>query len=284
MEVEAVLVLLIEVLFRVFAGCRVGLVLPSEYGFGTRARVRRCTGLLKPLQIFALGCAATSAPAAAAAPPAAAVCAGCALSKLAGGGFAARLHISGVHDGGWRIEAHLGRRLGNASFQGTIPVAAAVVGEAVSIAIATSAAPAAFAFTAVRALGTLCARLVPGKGSLGCGGLGWAAALGARCRCLVARSPALPVGAAVIPVFRAGASATRCRGAITRVELGRVACLFHEVGDVKKRVALEPDVHKGRLHTREYARHFAVVDGAGEGVFVLALVIDFSEIVVFDDG
>ena len=60
------------------------------------------------------------------------------------------------------------------------------------------------------------------------------------------------------------------------VEVGGVAGLFHEVGDVEEGVALEADVHEGGLHAGEDAGDFAVIDGACEGVFVLALVIDFG--------
>ncbi len=68
------------------------------------------------------------------------------------------------------------------------------------------------------------------------------------------------------------------------VELFGVRGFFEEVGDVEEGVALEADVHEARLHAGEDAGYAAVVDGTGEGVFVLALVIDFGECFVFDDG
>ena len=68
------------------------------------------------------------------------------------------------------------------------------------------------------------------------------------------------------------------------VEVGGVACFFHEVGDVKEGVALEADVHEAGLHARQNAGDASVIDGTGERVLVLALVINFGEVVVFDDG
>ena len=67
-------------------------------------------------------------------------------------------------------------------------------------------------------------------------------------------------------------------------EVGGVAGFFHKISDIEEGVAVEADIDERRLHAGKHARHFAVVDGAGEGVFVLALVIDLSELVVFKDG
>ena len=47
-----------------------------------------------------------------------------------------------------------------------------------------------------------------------------------------------------------------------------------EIGDVKEGIALETDLDERRLHAGEHARHFAFVDGAREGVFVLALKVN----------
>ena len=55
-----------------------------------------------------------------------------------------------------------------------------------------------------------------------------------------------------------------------------------EVGDVEEGVALEADIHEGRLHAGQNARDAALVDGAGQSVFVFPLEIDFGELVVFD--
>ena len=62
-----------------------------------------------------------------------------------------------------------------------------------------------------------------------------------------------------------------------------VFLLFCKVGDVEKRVALQTNIDKCRLHAGKDAGNFAFVNGAGEGVLILALVIDFRELVVFDN-
>src|SRR6185437_1107123 len=67
-------------------------------------------------------------------------------------------------------------------------------------------------------------------------------------------------------------------------EVGGVALLFHEVGDVEEGVALQADVHEGGLHARKDTRDASVIDGASERVFVLALVVDLGEFVLLDDG
>jgi hypothetical protein len=54
-----------------------------------------------------------------------------------------------------------------------------------------------------------------------------------------------------------------------------------EVGYVKKRVPLQPQVDKRRLHTGQNACHASVVDGTREGVLVFAFVVDFRELIVF---
>jgi hypothetical protein len=68
-----------------------------------------------------------------------------------------------------------------------------------------------------------------------------------------------------------------------RIEISRVTGLFHEVRNVKERVALKSDIHKRGLHARKHARDFAVVNRACECVFVLALVINLRQRIVFDD-
>ena len=78
---------------------------------------------------------------------------------------------------------------------------------------------------------------------------------------------------------------SRCVVSVGRgVELRGVGSFFHEISDVEEGVALEANVHKAGLHAWKDAGYAAVIDGAGERVFVLALVIDFCEGVVFDDG
>jgi len=58
---------------------------------------------------------------------------------------------------------------------------------------------------------------------------------------------------------------------------------FQEVCDIEERVALQPEVNECGLHAGKHARYAAVVNGASEGVLVFAFVIDFSELVVFQD-
>jgi hypothetical protein len=91
---------------------------------------------------------------------------------------------------------------------------------------------------------------------------------------------AVAVATAVAAAFATGGTAVVAIG----VEVGGVAGLFYKVGDVEEGVALKADVHEGGLHSGQHAGNFAVVDGAREGVFVLALVIDFGEGVVLDDS
>ena len=56
-----------------------------------------------------------------------------------------------------------------------------------------------------------------------------------------------------------------------------------EVGYVKKRVALQAEVDKCRLHARQNACDASVVNGTREGVFVFAFVVDFRELIVFQN-
>jgi hypothetical protein len=55
---------------------------------------------------------------------------------------------------------------------------------------------------------------------------------------------------------------------------------LEEIGHVKERVALQSNVHKGRLHAGKHARNAPFVDGAGQAVFVFALEVNFCELVV----
>src|SRR6185437_4017880 len=66
-------------------------------------------------------------------------------------------------------------------------------------------------------------------------------------------------------------------------ELFGVFLLFQEVCYVKKGVAFQPQVDERRLHAGKHARHFAFVNGSGERVLILPLVIDFGELLVFND-
>jgi hypothetical protein len=82
--------------------------------------------------------------------------------------------------------------------------------------------------------------------------------------------------------MRLGLVALRCRavgGDIVEV-LG--VFQLHKVGDVEERVALQANVDKRRLHSREYAGYASFVDGTCQGVFIFALEVDFREQIVFD--
>ena len=54
-----------------------------------------------------------------------------------------------------------------------------------------------------------------------------------------------------------------------------------KVGDVEERIALQADIHEGRLHAGKDAGNPALIDGSGEGVLVFALEVDFGELIVF---
>jgi hypothetical protein len=62
-----------------------------------------------------------------------------------------------------------------------------------------------------------------------------------------------------------------------------VFIFFHKVRHVEEGVAFQANVNKSGLHTGQDAGDAALVYGAGERVFVLALVIDFRQPVVFDE-
>ena len=68
------------------------------------------------------------------------------------------------------------------------------------------------------------------------------------------------------------------------LEVGGVFLLLHEVGDIEKRIPLQTQVDESGLHPGEHAGNATFVNGAGESVFILALVIDFCELIVFKDG
>lgn len=62
-----------------------------------------------------------------------------------------------------------------------------------------------------------------------------------------------------------------------------VFLFFCKVCDVEERIAFQAYIDKGRLHAGKDAGNFAFVNRAGKGVFVLALVVDFRKLVIFDD-
>src|SRR5271165_194410 len=55
---------------------------------------------------------------------------------------------------------------------------------------------------------------------------------------------------------------------------------LQEVGNVKKRVPLQPDINERRLHAGKHARDTAFVDGSCEGVLIFPLEKDFGELIV----
>lgn len=63
----------------------------------------------------------------------------------------------------------------------------------------------------------------------------------------------------------------------------RLFYFLEKVGDVEECVALQTDLHEGRLHAGQHAGDFAFVYRAGKGVFVLALEVDLYQLVVFND-
>jgi len=79
-------------------------------------------------------------------------------------------------------------------------------------------------------------------------------------------------GGAATPI--AAASIAASARAISGLKVSRIARLFHEVGDVKKRVPFQADVHKTGLHTRKHPCYTAVVNRPRKRVFVLTLVIN----------
>src|ERR1700674_2353011 len=65
--------------------------------------------------------------------------------------------------------------------------------------------------------------------------------------------------------FQPGARAHLSRRTIRRDRFIQVFVLLfeiHEVGDVQKRVAFQPNVHKGRLHAWQHARYSALINRA----------------------
>jgi hypothetical protein len=59
--------------------------------------------------------------------------------------------------------------------------------------------------------------------------------------------------------------------------------VLEEIRHVKKRVAIQADIDKSRLHARQDARHPAFVDAPGQGILVFALIIDFGYLIVLDN-
>jgi hypothetical protein len=64
-------------------------------------------------------------------------------------------------------------------------------------------------------------------------------------------------------------------------EIGGIFLFLHEIGDVEKCVALQAEVDECRLHPGKNPGYPTLVNGPGERVFVLPLVINLGELVVF---
>ena len=99
---------------------------------------------------------------------------------------------------------------------------------------------------------------------------------------VIALLPASPAGDPD-PLARPGQPRVRPRAAVSarcrsRSQNRSVFLFLQKVGDVQKRVALQANVDKRRLHARKHARYFAFVNGTREGVFVFALVVNLGEL------
>jgi len=58
--------------------------------------------------------------------------------------------------------------------------------------------------------------------------------------------------------------------------------VLEEIRNVEKRVAIQADVDKRRLHARQHPRHPAFMNAPRQRVFVLPLVVNFDYLIVFD--
>jgi hypothetical protein len=164
---------------------------------------------------------------------------------------------------------------------------------AATAAATTPSAPALGAFHVFIALSCL----VWFRGRLGCRlyRLGLDAGLGdlARFAAITTPVPVAIPAAAVTTAFAALALAALANFARSLVAAGDgrlfdFVALFlvfklQEVSDIQERVPLQPEVDKGGLHAGKHAGHTPVVDGTREGVLVFAFVINFSELVVFQN-
>ncbi len=60
--------------------------------------------------------------------------------------------------------------------------------------------------------------------------------------------------------------------------------VFQEIADVQEGVAVESDIHKGRLHAGQHACNPSFVDASYERKFFFALNIDFAKLPFFQNG
>jgi hypothetical protein len=59
--------------------------------------------------------------------------------------------------------------------------------------------------------------------------------------------------------------------------------VLKKIGHVKKRIALQSNVHESGLHSGKDARNTAFVNAAREGIFFFTLVVNFHELVIFQN-
>jgi hypothetical protein len=59
--------------------------------------------------------------------------------------------------------------------------------------------------------------------------------------------------------------------------------VLKEIGNVKKRITLQSNVHESGLHSGKDARNTAFVNAAREGIFFFTLVVNFHELVIFQN-
>jgi hypothetical protein len=81
--------------------------------------------------------------------------------------------------------------------------------------------------------------------------------------CVLLRCPARTGGLIAIPASRLRVSPHTLRWLVRRNRLIQIFILLfkiHEIGDVEKRVAFQPDIHKSRLHAWQHARHTAFIN------------------------
>jgi hypothetical protein len=63
---------------------------------------------------------------------------------------------------------------------------------------------------------------------------------------------------------------------LVRMSMIVIFQVFEDVADVEESVAIEADVHEGRLHARKDAGDFAFIDAADEREFFFAFDVDFD--------
>ncbi len=91
---------------------------------------------------------------------------------------------------------------------------------------------------------------------------------------------ALPVSVAAVPNFAGWLVGAAGRRLFQFVGLFLVFKL-QKVGYIEERVALQANIDKCRLHAGQDPGDAPVVNGARQGVFIFAFVVDFRELIVF---